>query len=605
VGFLDGFLSLGANRNKVDESDIQQEGVVSSEFPELKLKMEDEELIELKNVWLKNWLNYSAPYKERIKTVKNYWLGKHYNSYAIDERPLADNLIFEALETFLPIATKDNPDATVEADGGMKGRLIAKKVRSTLIYLADILNVKQIIKKTARHWAINFIGCVKVGFSTRENDITAKVIPPAKLILDPKGTVVNGFFTGKYIGEYRTDSLSVLKKKFPKSKEYLDSMMGGDDDIEISYIEWWTDDFTFWTLNDEVLDKTKNPHFNYPSDKVSIDEMGMERSQKDVPGQNHFNRPRMPYVFLSVFNLDNGPLDDTSLIEQNLSLQDLINKRLVQMDKNADGTNGGTVVSGDHFTKEEASKVGEALRRGLTVYVPSGDVQRAFKREMGMPLPQFVYQSLVDYRNELRNIFGVRGSSLQGMQSEDTVRGKMISKGQDQDRIGGGVSSFIEAMVDALYNQFVQLMYVYYDEAHLSAVLGNETEQEFVSLSSAELTEKLVISVRPGSLIPRDTASQRAEAIQLWQLGALDPITLFTELEYPNAKEMAKNLYLWKANPAMLFPDVQLPLPMGPEGIPSPVPQRGEPGEGRQLEPEQTSGSNMNQSLKSIPLPKA
>jgi hypothetical protein len=40
-------------------------------------------------------------------------------------------------------------------------------------------------------------------------------------------------------------------------------------------------------------------------------------------------------------------------------------------------------------------------------------------------------------RDELKNIFGIKGSTAQGTLQDRTVRGKAQIKGQDQDRIGG------------------------------------------------------------------------------------------------------------------------------------------------------------------------
>lgn len=46
---------LGKDINKVNQNALaQDEGVVSDLLPELKLNMKDEELIDLKNQWIKN-----------------------------------------------------------------------------------------------------------------------------------------------------------------------------------------------------------------------------------------------------------------------------------------------------------------------------------------------------------------------------------------------------------------------------------------------------------------------------------------------------------------------------------------------------------------------
>src|SRR3990167_7492714 len=436
-----------------------------------------------------------------------------------------------------------------------------------LIYISDIMSYNLKMKQVTRYWALYLLGIMKVGWSMKENDITCKAIRPQKLILDPKGTIEEGEYTGYYIGEYLQDMASDLIIRFPKKEKFIIEKVQEKMGTSVQYIQWWTDEYCFWTLDDEVLDKIKNPHWNYEKDQPlpadpytgqsPVNEAGVPLTQR-VSGKNHFNAPKKPYVFLSVFNLGVHPHDSTNLIQQNLSLQDLVNKRLAQIDKNADSANGGLIVSGDAFTEIQAEKASQALRKGGTIWVPTGDVNQSVKRDSGSPLPNFVYESLVDYRNELRNIFGTRGSSPQGTIGEQTVRGKLIVKGQDTDRIGGGVSTYLEQFSDAVYNWFVQLMYVYYDEPHVATVLGREKAAEYIQLINTEFQSKLTVGVKEGSMIPHDPVTQRNEAIDLWAQKALDPITFFDRLDFPNPRETAKNLFLWLSDPISLFPDLQL-----------------------------------------------
>jgi len=69
-----------------------------------------------------------------MKDNENYWLGKQYSFDTDDsEHPLIDNIIFESLETFLPIITKQKPEPLVSSVGGeMTG--VANKVRKQLSY---------------------------------------------------------------------------------------------------------------------------------------------------------------------------------------------------------------------------------------------------------------------------------------------------------------------------------------------------------------------------------------------------------------------------------------------------------------------------------------
>lgn len=551
--------------NKVRETD-DSEGAREPLLPELELSMEDAELIALKQDWTRNWEPYAREIEQKQTKNEDYWLGKQA-TMTTDKKAAVDNLIFESVETFLPIATRPKADPLVElAQQDELANAVADKVRKMLSYLAGILSYNLKVKQVARYWALYMLGVMKVGWSMKENDITCVPVRPQKLILDPKASICEGEYDGYYIGEYLEDMASDLILRFPKKKQYISDKAQQKMGTTIKYIQWWTNDYVFWTLDDEVLAKNKNPHWNYetqqplPADPYTgmppVGQDGKPQTQS-VPGNNHFTTRKKPYVFLSVFNLGKHPHDDTNLVQQNIPLQDLINKRLLQIDKNADNANGGLAVSGDAFTEEQAAKAARAKRNGGTIWVPTGPVASSVVELNGTPLPNFVYESLIDYRNELRNIFGTRGSAPQGTINEQTVRGKLIVKGQDADRIGGGISTYLEQFSDNVFNWFVQLMYVYYDEPHFATVLGKEKAQEYIQLSNAEMGVKLLVGVKEGSMIPHDPVTERNEAMDLWASQGIDPISFFEKLDFPNPREAAKNLFLWMSNPIALFPDLQ------------------------------------------------
>lgn len=559
MNLLSGFLGLGKDVNKAHVSPQGETGI-SELLPELELSMTDDELIKLSQDWMKKWKAYSPAIETAQKENENYWLGNQFTA-SNDKRKLVDNVIFESLETFLPIATRPKADPLVESDNTEEGIALADKVRKMLIYISDTLSFNLKMKQVTRNWALYMLGAMKVGWSMQEDDISCAVVRPQKLILDPDATIEECEYRGYYIGEILQGMASELVARFPKKADYIKTKVNNQMGTTVSYIMWTTDDYVFWTIDKEVLAKDKNPHWNYATKepaKLSVDEYGEEIlvPETEVPGNNHFKYPKKPYIFLSIFNLGKQPHDETNLIKQNLPLQDLINKRLLQIDQNADNANGGIAVSGDAFTEEQASKIAKVRRKGGTLWIPTGDVNNAVKDLPAQPLPTFVYESLMDYRNELRNIFGTRGSTPQGTIKEQTLGGKQIIKGQDADRIGGGVSTYLEQFSDKVMNWFVQLMYVYYDEPHSASVLGKEKSSEYISIVNSDFSSKLLIGVKEGSMIPHDPVNQRSEAVELWAQSAIDPITLFDRLEFPNPRESAKQLYLWQADPIQLFPDL-------------------------------------------------
>jgi hypothetical protein len=545
ANLLDGILSMGGNVNRVKEGTEAEvkEGAIGSLLPELTLNIDDDELIKISESWKESWEASNKTLRDKQDQNEKYWQGKFQYSeleQKSKDRPEADNILFESLETALPMFTRQNPEASIHCRNDDQKMFIQEELKT----IADVLKLKLKIRDSVRNWSLFYLGVSKINWDVKNDRIDIKVLRPQKLILDPDACVEGGVYQGYYLGEYKTEKAKVIIKKFPNQTAYIKGLCKDKLDTAITYIEWWTDEYTFWTLGKVVLDKIKNPHWNYGDTKMVIDEFGQEVTQ-EIKGLNFLPYSQKPYSFLTVFNLGKHPFDDTSLFEQNLYLQDLIHKRLKQIDVNADNMNGGWVVSGQSgITSEQATTAINAIRKGGAIFTPgqAGGIQKI----SGDGLPGDVYQSLQDYRNELRNIYGVRGSSAQGVASEQTVRGKIIVGQKDDSRMGL-IAEYIEQYVDYIYNWFVQMIYVYYPEE-----------------DKARLIDKMSVTVKEGSLIPDDSLTKRNEAIDLYTAGALSLKDLYKALEMPNPEEMEANLLAWKQ--AQIMPP---PMAPGSELIPA------------------------------------
>lgn len=604
-----GVMGLFGGTNKARKPDTD-DGVEQTMQPEFESTMTNEEIIELTEKWVQDDANYSKDLKQQQKDNVNYWIGKQYNEMqtAGTKKPLVDNLIFEAVETFLPIATRGNPQAIVTANGTPEGDRVAKTVTNALEYQAGEQNLRMKLKGATRNWALYSLGCIKVIWDSKKGDMDTKVILPSRLIVDGNAEIDSaGLYHGEYLGEKKKTTAAKLIKMFPKHKTIIAAEAQGMLGTKVNYIEWWTPTDVFFTFGTStVLGKFKNPHWNYSGEVEIIDAITKEVTLEDVDGRNHFNYPMIPYVFLAVFNLGKRPHDETSLIQQNIPLQDLINRRYQQIDKNVESQNNGIVLSGKAFTKEQAAEATAMLSRGGALWVPEGDVGGAYKRDQAPSLPRDVYQQLTDARNELRNIFGTSGSNAQSLNSQDTVRGKIMINQMDSSRIGGGVTEYIEQMAQSLYNWFVQMMFVYYTEEHSFSVVGAKAT-ELMTIQNTDITTKLHVSVKDGSLIPKDPLTKRNEAMDLWSAGAIAPIPLFTALDYPNPYESAKELVTWQMiqkgamPPQVMFPDLAAPqAATGADQTNAVSPQEAK----ATITPDQpdTVGEDSKQLLQSVPI---
>ena len=570
---IKGVAGLFANVNKAgtqDAQDLEPQDEYTSKFT-------DEEIQDLTRQWKKDYATYYADIEKSQKLSFDYWLGKQKIDTAdsLEGRDIVVNKLFEAIETFLPIATRANPDPLVSSDNSPEGQALAKDVKEALVFQSDRQQLRRKLARTTRHWILNRIGVIEVDYDIETDDIKTTTILPKRVIFDKDGVVdESGFFNGEYLGVSYKVSASKLAQMFPNKKDEIISKVSGKKGTKLEYVKWWyrgTD--VFFTLDNEVLGKFKNPHWNYDGEIQRIDEMTGMPVSEPVQGKNHLKKPTAPYVFLSVFSTGLQPHDDTSLVLQNITQQNQINKRYRQTDKNIDSQNNGIVVDGRVMTQEQAAEAASALRRGASIRV-QGNPNEVIARPNIPQLPSDVWTALEKSEANLSNIFGTSGSTPQGLASEDTARGKILINQLDSSRIGGGVTEYIEQVADSIYNLWVQMMIVHYDEQHFVQSIGGEMGAELSSLINNRFVSPLTVTVKEGSLIPKDPLTQRNESMDLWSANAIDPLSLYKKLDFPDPVQATQNLILWQMlqkgqiSPQMYLPSFQVAQPVNPQGLP-------------------------------------
>lgn len=581
--------ALFSDMNKAEG--VNEENLNTQVQDEFESSLKEEDIIALVRDWKKTYSTYYEQVDKAQKLAFDYWLGKHQQDFVEmnpsgkNDQSLVDNLIFEAVETFLPIATRANPDPLVSGDPAQDE--VTKAIKAALVHEADRQKIRRILARMVRHWAWNMLGSVKIIWDSKTKQIITENVNSRRLIFDKDGHIdVGGNFIGEYIGEKKQATAATLVTMFPKSRADIEIKAEGKMGTKIEYYEWWyhgTD--VFFTMDDHVLFKGKNPNWNYNGDVVTVDPMTKEESTNQVDGTNHHLELKPPYVFLSVFSAGLHPHDDTSLILQNIPIQNLINRRWRQIDQNVQSQNNGLIVNGGAFTDDQAAQASSFLRSGGTIRVPSSykDINTAVKRDAAPQLPSDIYQNLQDGRNELRNIFGTSGSTPEGLENQKTVRGKIMTQQSDSSRIGGGVTEQIEQVADTIYNWWVQFMFVYYDEEHFITTAGSQGGMEIITIKNTMFQglKSLDITVKEGSLIPKDPLTQRNEAIDLWSAGAIDPLNFYKKLDFADPAQATNQLILWQMlqkgqiQPQQYLPSfavAQMPQVMGTPGV---LPQQG------------------------------
>ena len=540
---------VGSKVNKTPGGNDNVEGLTGERIDELTLDLSDDELLALADKISDGYASYGAKIKVRQEANKTYYLGRQKDgsplSTGVNGEPIAANLLFEAEETFLPAALSKNPEPVVWADNTPEGTELAKNVKTMLQYHADTLVLRRKLTLTARKWSVDMLGVLKHGWDDTTEDIKTDVRDAKNFVFDVHGYVDSyGDFVGM-LGERIKVPASKLVELFPKHKDYIELQVDGEMGTEVTYTEWWSDEFCFYTFKEKVLDKNKNPHFNGDT-KTEEQDLDGVMQETEVKGKNHFGRPKKPYTFLSVFSFEDEPYDVTGLIEQNIPNQKKVSRRTEQLDYNLSRANNSDVFSENNFNQETATQASKAMAKGNPILIPAGGpIGDAIHRLQAPAIGADFFKELETSKNDLRTIFGTQGITAQPQDEDQTARGMILNQSHDTTRIGGGIGDAIEQVADNIFNWWVQLYYVYYDVPHYATIMGQMKAVEYIQLSSMDLDRRLVISVSPDSMKPKDETSEANQAIALFEKGALDPKTLLTILNVPDPQTTAESTVLW------------------------------------------------------------
>lgn len=462
-----------------------------------------------------------------------------------------------------------------------------------LQYHADAQNLRPKLTLMTRNWTLDFLSVMKHGWDDTTGDIISEVRDVKKFVFDPDGYVdVYGDFVG-LLGERISSTAQELIDMYPGFSDFITVMCDGKLGTTVIRTEWWNDEYTFTTFKGKVLDKSKNPHFNYEEGK-----------------KNHFARPKKPYTFLAVFSLQTQPHDVTGLIEQNIPNQNRVTRRTTQLDYNLSRANNSDVFSETNFNQETAKQAAMAMRKGNPILVPAGKpINEAIQRLQSPTVGAEFFRALDTDKNDVRSIFGVQGITAQPAEDDQTARGMILNQQYDNSRIGGGIGDKLEVVAKSIFNWWVQMYHVYYDEAHFAAVMGQMKATEYIQLQAQDINKHVIVSVAPDSMKPKDEVTTMNQALALWEKKALDIKTLLTIMNFPDPQKTAAQVWLYQTNPqaygALNFPELSQQLqalaggqevPQGTGGGAPPELANGEPSA-------PLGGVDANASLNQVKLP--
>lgn len=541
-------------------------------------------------------------YEQNLKIYQNQgdWVA---NNIALRRRAkIRANRIFRNQESVINALIANPPQPNfIPTREGEEARDFADLQQRYFLKKYKDLNVKEQLRKGLRNLYFARLIVLKPFWNPKINDFDVRSVNPKNIRISIKCTKEEDT---EYVIEEITDTLVSAMTRFPKHKDALMRSKGytTEDEAfianpEIQYKEAWIGDNVLFVYEGTLLAELKNPYWDWDGLLVTSEEerelkalggeqrrafMSQIREQQEMrkpqneenPGVmrrvsnalgitqeaeapqvsdelhayyfNHFDFPRKPYIFATIFNNEQKPIGQTDMITQAAPLQEGIDRRKQDIDENASLVNGQVKVDSTVMSKADAQK----LRFEARGVIWGKGVKDGVGREMGNALPQFVYDDMVDSRNEIDNIMAASAAFRGEREGQETKAGRLALIDQSYLALNELVQ-VVDYCSYELFNWFYQLAKVRYTEHHEAKLLGKDNALKIFSLMQDDFEDGTEIRIIEGKTLPEDRQFKYEQAQVDAEKGFLSPVDYLEVAGYESPSEKAKNAVVYKINPAI------------------------------------------------------
>lgn len=470
------------------------------------------------------------------------------------DKPNMDNRMFTATRAILSYATGQlaKPEITPSRSDDEYIKM-ARNIETALYQHAKNDGVEQKTRATVLNLITRKRGYLKLRYDPNQGiygDIVTEVCNPEDIIINRHAK----FMDNPSVIYHRIRcSVDELIARFPKKANDIrmaySIKQGRYSQMSrfVTYFEAW---YTYlekgipkeavcWFINDPsplILDKMPNPNWVYT---------GNDRKDKET---NVLFVPPKPFVNLNYLNMGHAYIDETSLFEQAKPMQEDLNKRLMQFNRNVDLMNGRWIYSKKAASDEDAARL---INKGSKTLlgVNSDDVDKAVKVLVPGQLPSQVYESIIDSRQEIDTIMGTPSVFRGGQpQSQDTLGRDLLVK-QQAGMLQDDLVRSIQNGMEVYYSILLQLMRVYFTDDYWFQVKGGDGKFDFVMLNGDAIDTNVKIGVEVDSTLPLDKASIRATAMDLAKMNKIDMLTLLEDLGLPDPEIRTERYMRSQLNP--------------------------------------------------------
>lgn len=574
----------------------------------------------IENRWTSSdelWEQISRIYKQNTAIYENkaQWLS------GIPERRRANivqaNRIFVNMEAVINSLIANPAGINIlPAREGQEAQDFAARIESYFRKKADDLNVKETMRMGLRNLYFGRLMVLKPFWNPAIDDFDVRAVNPKKIRVAKYARKEQD---SEFAIEEIDDNLCAVVQRFPKKKDELMKKFGMLDDNElyiknpdITYKEAWIGDYVIFKYENIILDKIKNPYWDWDGILVTEEEeqqlnnteengalsqearrdmlMNIKSEQQQRQGEVAASIPQpiesavpeentpayieptqgatgdyqnveagknyRPYLF-NYFDAPRKPYIIATVFNNENSPIGRTDMITLSADlqhgidkRKMDIDENCEFMNG--ILKVDSSVMDKAnaqkIRFETKGVIYGKGVKDGVTRETGVALPSLVFDDMIDSRQEIDNIMAATSAFRGEREGQETKAGRLALIQQSYLRLNELVQ-VVDFVSKEMFSWFYQLAKTRYTEYHYAKWVGEEEARETIDLIQDDFETGSEVTIIAGKTLPKDDEFKFEQAQNDVAAGWISPADYVRIAQYDDPKQIAKNAVLYKQNP--------------------------------------------------------
>lgn len=586
------------------ENDLKPTEDILVEQSPLTLELDDNEIIKTTDAWYSDSRRFfKERYNlfERRKKNETYLFGRQIDAKEKSkelrtyEARVLDNVLYEIEASLKPLAMSKLPDMIISPGTDTEE---SRKVAEDLTKCVDTdikkRENRQVLGLAFKHLPVYFTAVLKVRWDPELNDIKFDVVHPDYIDIDHTCNTKDANDM-KWIAQTLPISVQECVMRFPKKKEELFDQLRKDGiDIgekgdtpktkglnsEIKIREVWFDWYqqseqdetkwdklscVMWKYGDVILDKMKNPNFDYKGTTkyYSMDPMTNEKREVSsnemmqfaLTGQppmgmtneqiyrNFFSRPQKPYFFFGYDQWRKIAYDETSRIEQNIRNQENLDRRGKSIVEKL-SARIKHIFSKDGGLKKEDIEQMDLNDTNQDILI-EGDVNKVHSAIVPEQPTTQDFKDLGDSRDRMYAVSGA--TAIRGQMQSDVATTNQIAREGNFTRADDLVEDTINDAFEWMSRQEMHFIKLRYTEDHFRQLAGSHGTTTFIKLNGDLVEDGMEVSIKASGT---DKLKTQKTAMDMAGMQMIDPLQLYRDLGLSDPEGRTTNLLMFTADPA-------------------------------------------------------